>query len=151
MSARLSKRVRQQLLNELGMHDRYQLKAIGARHGVSRQTLSLLRAERVRKPLRGKMPTAPATGHFDHEASLSPESTTNMTNDEMRNRIAELERRADAFTARSVELLPEAIAALEIVAAERGTTRDAIARWGLREWMIAMRPELFRAESNTNH
>lgn len=55
MTAKLSPSVREQVLADLRVREMFGLKAIGRRHGVSRQTLARLRAELLRTRTLGQV------------------------------------------------------------------------------------------------
>lgn len=144
MSAKLSAKLRKALLNELLAHERYiaafSMKAIQQRHGVSRQTLSRLRAEL----LSGKVPPAVRKRALEAKCRAAesddrivPRSNSNMMTDaQVQEKLAELERRADAFDRRSVEVGEETVALLDLAARKLNTTRDFVATSALRRWLI---------------
>src|SRR6185437_12568666 len=93
MSAKLSAKLRYFLRIELQAQERYRvaysMKAIQERHGVSRQTLSRLRAELLREGLRDKTSLEAKRLTATADASCAPSSNQPMTDAELAPRIAE--------------------------------------------------------------
>lgn len=141
---KLSKKLREQLLAELTQHERLTLKAIGCRHGVSRQTLSRLRAEVLRR-LRGKMPQEAKCLIETADASAAEVSTLAMIDVQRRRleaRITELERRLAETESESVRLPRELLAIVDEASLARGVDRRIYARAAIEDWM-AVHPALF--------
>lgn len=150
MSARLSAKQRKLLLVELRAHEGYTMKAIGQRHGVSRQTLSRLRAELLLEGLSGKMSLEAKRPKLSADERHPSRSNASMTDAEIREKIEQLERRADVFHRSSVEIGANLVAILDAAAAERGTTRHHLAASAVRAY-LAQNPDLIcPADSHTH-
>lgn len=156
MTARIPNQVRRQVLGELALHERTTLKAIGRRYGLSRQTLSRLRAELPLRGLSDKMPLEAKRLHVitntvgnTVDAAGSAMSTQRMGELELQlleqtRRIAELQSRVATLERYTVELPPGLIAELDMAAAKRGGSysRHDFARPAVRHW-IKLHPDAF--------
>jgi len=139
MSAKLSAKLRYFLRIELQAQERYRvaysMKAIQERHGVSRQTLSRLRAELLREGLRDKTSLEAKRLTATADASCAPSSNQPMTDAELAPRIAEIERRLDARDRGSVDIGEKLVALLDETAARQNTTRDHLAASAVHRWL----------------
>lgn len=158
MSARLSNKTRKLIFAELQAHEGYSLKAIAHRHKVSRQTLSRLRAELLLKGLSYKMPLEAnrvnVITNIRGKAVDAPGSaveTSNMTDAQVREKLAELDRRATAYEQLSVEIGADTVAVLDAIARKENTTRHAIAAFAMLKWVTARYPDMLTDSNSPRH
>lgn len=127
MSTKLTPTARAALISEIAAHERYQLKAIARRNGVSRQLLWKLRDE-----LRSQ--------NVNVVKATTPQRPIRAMLDQQELEIADLRSRSDRFEQRCVELDPRVITALELAATRlsvgtRRFSREVLANTAVFNWL----------------
>lgn len=98
----------------------------------------------------GRRGQAKARGQRGQTKAAYVRSTYRMTNAEITEKLAELDRRADAFERTAVELSAETIATLDAMAKEANTSRHRIAEYAVRRY-LAQQPQLKRPTDSPTH
>lgn len=127
MSAKLTPEKRAALISELAAHERFSLKAICDRNGVSRQLLWKLRDE-----LRSQ--------NVNVVKATTPQRPIRAMLDQQELEVSDLRTRCARLEQQCIELDPRMILALEIVAARfsvgnRRFTRQALANCAVFGWL----------------
>lgn len=87
-----------------------------------------------------------ASGRGGQTKGVPVRSTYRMTNREISERLAELERRADAQESRSVEIGADIVAVLDAAARKQGTTRHDIAAFAMLKYVRTNFPDLLHPD-----
>lgn len=127
MSTKLTPATRAAIISEIAAHERYALKSIAARYGVSRQLLWKLRDE-----LRSQNVNVAKTS--------TPDRPIRAILDAQELAISDLRDRSERLEGRCVELDPRVIVALELAASRlsvgnRRFSRETLANAAVFNWL----------------